>query len=260
MKKKQFSQQEVDDIINAYTNKYKSMQIIAKKYNCSKSVISRVLKENNINNIKRTKFYNNNTHIDLGHSNNIVYMYINAINYKKYIGITSNEEIRKYQHRENYKKKNTTFYNAISKYGYSNFYYKILETNLSREDACKMEINYIEKFNTYYNGYNDTFGGDGGVKIKIEQQTQNHIITDYINNQNFTVNILSKKYNLSNYIITKILKENNVIIRAGRQQKYKPKYKKIKDMHNQGYTYLEISKEINVPTTCISRVVTGYYN
>jgi len=48
MKKITFSKEQLEWIINEYTNNHLSMQKIGKKLGVSKSVISRVLKENNI--------------------------------------------------------------------------------------------------------------------------------------------------------------------------------------------------------------------
>lgn len=48
MKKIIFSENELKDIIYLYTNSHTSMRKIGEKYNVSKTVIARILKENNI--------------------------------------------------------------------------------------------------------------------------------------------------------------------------------------------------------------------
>ena len=51
--KKVFTNSQVEDIINLYTNEKISMSKIGEKYDCTKNVIRRVLTENNIE-IKKT--------------------------------------------------------------------------------------------------------------------------------------------------------------------------------------------------------------
>lgn len=63
----------------------------------------------------------------------------------------------------------TKFYNAIKKYGWNNFIHEILlviecETE---EELCfwldEWEKYYIEKYDSFYNGYNSTTGGSNGI-------------------------------------------------------------------------------------------------
>ena len=48
MKRKKFSQEEVNKIIKMYTEEYKGTPTISEEFNCSKAVINRTLRENNI--------------------------------------------------------------------------------------------------------------------------------------------------------------------------------------------------------------------
>lgn len=48
MAKKEFSQEQIQDIINKYQNEHYAMQKIGETYNVSRSVIGRILKENNV--------------------------------------------------------------------------------------------------------------------------------------------------------------------------------------------------------------------
>ena len=91
-----------------------------------------------------------------------VYMHINKINGKKYIGITSKKPNDRFgKDGKNYIKC-PAFWHAIQKYGWENFEHQILETNLTEEEACKREIELIEKYHTTDKqfGYNISKGGN----------------------------------------------------------------------------------------------------
>lgn len=93
--------------------------------------------------------------------NYCVYMHINKINNKKYIGITKqNPEYRWGKDGINYKS-SPYFYNAIEKYGWDNFEHKILYTNLNKDEACEKEKELIRQYDTQNKefGYNILEGG-----------------------------------------------------------------------------------------------------
>src|ERR1039457_240671 len=87
-----------------------------------------------------------------------------TIDGKSYIGYTSKSvEERWKDHLECvYKSDNRHFYNAIRKYGSKCWIIEILVDGISTiEDAHYIEINMIEKYETYTKGYNSTKGGEG---------------------------------------------------------------------------------------------------
>lgn len=102
----------------------------------------------------------------------IVYMHKTPSN-KIYIGITSQNKInRRWQNGYGYRN-NKHFFNAILKYGWDNIKHEILYTGLSKEDACKIEIELISKYksNLIKYGYNQTIGGEKpylGTKLSYE--------------------------------------------------------------------------------------------
>lgn len=84
---------------------------------------------------------------------------------KVYIGITMQDPRRRWRNGEGYKPPNgetTPFYSAIKKYGWDNIEHEIVAEGLSREDACKLEINLIKELKTQRPeyGYNVLKGGD----------------------------------------------------------------------------------------------------
>lgn len=94
-----------------------------------------------------------------------IYKITNKINGHSYIGLSTKVEERwKYhlspynQERESHK----TLYQAFAKYGVENFDFEILEECKIEELGAK-EKYYIDKFDTYHNGYNMTAGGEDNV-------------------------------------------------------------------------------------------------
>lgn len=113
-----------------------------------------------------------------------VYIHINKINNKKYIGITSeNDPNKRWKNGLGYKKQ--IFYNAIQKYGWNNFQHKILYQNLTEMEAKQKEVELIAFYKTNNNlyGYNQTRGGDAvpekniKLKLKISQTLKNYYQT-----------------------------------------------------------------------------------
>lgn len=90
-----------------------------------------------------------------------VYCHTNKINGKKYIGITSVKPEDRWNYGFGYQG-SPHFWNAIQLYGWDNFEHKILFSDLSKEDACKKEIELIALYNTRNqdNGYNIAPGGN----------------------------------------------------------------------------------------------------
>lgn len=108
----------------------------------------------------------------------IVYEHTNKINNKKYIGITSCSLKRRSKNGEGYKGCEK-FYNAIQKYGWNNFYHKILFRNLSKKEAELKEQQLIKEYNTQIDGYNIA---EGGFAPTMTQETKNKISKSHYDN------------------------------------------------------------------------------
>lgn len=88
-----------------------------------------------------------------------VYMHINKINNKKYIGITFRKPEQRWLNGLGYKRQ-PKFFNAILKYGWDNFEHIILEDNILTEaEALQKETFYIRLYNSVEDGYNVTEAG-----------------------------------------------------------------------------------------------------
>jgi group I intron endonuclease len=88
-----------------------------------------------------------------------VYRHV-APNGKSYVGITCRRPEERWSNGRAYKD-NPHFWNAIQKYGWDNFTHEILQSGLTKEEACRHEIEYISEFlltDPRY-GYNRDNGG-----------------------------------------------------------------------------------------------------
>jgi hypothetical protein len=93
-----------------------------------------------------------------------VYKIENIMNNKVYIGYTSlsiSERLHKHYTNALYGTK-SKLYDSIRKNGISCFKLSQLFLSNSKEDTVKMEIFFIEKYDSFKSGYNMTLGGDGG--------------------------------------------------------------------------------------------------
>lgn len=96
-------------------------------------------------------------------NNHVVYVHINKINNKVYVGQTNNPKERWRPHGKLGRYGDSPlFKKAIDKYGWDNFYHLILESNLTQEEANEREQYWIKTFDSFNsdNGYNLTPGGD----------------------------------------------------------------------------------------------------
>lgn len=91
-----------------------------------------------------------------------IYLTINRINNKKYIGKHYGEL------EDNYLGSGTLLKKAFDKYGKENFYKKILYISSSEKENSEKEIEYIKKYNAIQDDcfYNIAEGGSGGFTTK----------------------------------------------------------------------------------------------
>lgn len=134
---------------------------------------------------------------------NCVYMYVNIINGKKYIGQTVNFNLRHNSHKhcasnpKDLSYLNRPFYRALRKYGVENFTVEILKENIKNKCVLSMfEYYYIKKYRTFAHeeGYNIADGGHNGNtwagKTKEEKEKLGRKISES----------LKKKYAEEDYI------------------------------------------------------------
>lgn len=102
----------------------------------------------------------------------VIYCYHCISTGKKYIGQTVYEQKRKSQHKHDCNRGvNNKFYRAVRKYGWDNFIYGIVES-YDINNLNEQEVFYIDKYDTYQNGYNSTIGGEGARGFSPSDETK----------------------------------------------------------------------------------------
>lgn len=101
-----------------------------------------------------------------------IYKITNLINQKAYIGKTEyrNPNKRWQEHCCESKKERSqhrAIYRALKKYGIENFQFEILEET---QEPNEREVYYIQFYNTFHNGYNETLGGEGRPYLDLDEQ------------------------------------------------------------------------------------------
>lgn len=95
---------------------------------------------------------------------------------KSYIGQTINELEIRWQNGLGYTTIDSKFSKAIKKYGWNNFHHDVIETvECKTKEELKDVLNslekaYIETYDSFYNGYNSTTGGEGYI---VSDETKN---------------------------------------------------------------------------------------
>jgi len=140
-----------------------------------------------------------------------IYLFINKINGKRYIGQSIRVRDRISEHIQNViNKKNCVLYNAINRYGLENFEFSIIDSANNIIELNNKEIVYINlyKSNNRNFGYNIESGGKNSLaspetKKKLSDQRKGRKQNDgWVNKRNLKI---SK-------VVLKIDKEKNIIL------------------------------------------------
>ena len=129
-----------------------------------------------------------------------IYMYTNKINGKQYIGQTTRS--LKKRHWQHMSQDECYFDRALKKYGANNFELTILEDNIFDEQILnELEIYYIDKFDTFNNGYNMNRGGDNKTRFNKDDRDN---IADLIQNTNMSFKEIGERTGYSIWTISDI--------------------------------------------------------
>ena len=134
-----------------------------------------------------------------------IYKIENKITNKIYIGQSTDIERRFQWHKNNSGKIDKDLYKDMAEYGIDNFSFDILEECQENELNC-LESKYIDEFDSFYNGYNLTTGGNKGCvfdrksinkkseTVKKEPKTKiTNNLKSILDNQNKSLYWLSKE-------------------------------------------------------------------
>ena len=141
----------------------------------------------------------------------LIYKITNIINNKSYIGQTiKTAEERWKEHKAHAfgshpNDQNKTLYKAIRKYGVENFTFEVLQDNIETfEQLDKAEIYWIDYYNSFVKGYNETFGGQQYHKILPNKE----IIEDYYKTRSARKTALN--FGIDHSTVDDILNQNNI--------------------------------------------------
>ena len=114
-----------------------------------------------------------------------IYKIENKINHKVYIGQSINITDRWRNHRSAYKDTSdkayeTHLYRSMRKYGIENFDFSIVEECLPSE-LNERERYWVSYYDSFFNGYNLTLGGDGATGGNVDKEKIKGIINDLLN-------------------------------------------------------------------------------
>ena len=131
-----------------------------------------------------------------------IYKIENLINHKIYIGQSVNIERRWNDEKRLAFDKTSLSYNypiscALRKYGIENFLFEVLE-ECTKEQLNKQERYWIQYYDSFFNGYNQTLGGDSPILVQKEQIIG--VITDLKNTDLYHKEI-AQRWNISQEMV-----------------------------------------------------------
>lgn len=188
-----------------------------------------------------------------------IYKITNKINGKSYIGQTiQNVKERFYQHCATKCSQailNMVIHKAINKYGKSNFTIEVIEevesTNLNDRERY-----WIRYYDSYNNGYNSTEGGQDGIKLFKNLDTES-IVREYKSGK--SLREIGRLFNVDKQTIKDLLVRNNINLRTTRTYKLSQKDREdiIKDL-SLGLSRKEIISKWHISKAYLSQLINGY--
>lgn len=188
-----------------------------------------------------------------------IYKITNKINGKSYIGQTiQNVKERFYQHCATKCSQailNMVIHKAINKYGKSNFTIEVIEevesTNLNDRERY-----WIRYYDSHNNGYNSTEGGQDGIKLFKNLDTES-IVREYKSGK--SLREIGRVFNVDKQTIKDLLVRNNINLRTTRTYKLSQKDREdiIKDL-SLGLSRKEIVSKWHISKGYLSQLINGY--
>lgn len=145
-----------------------------------------------------------------------IYIIKNTINEKVYIGQTSISAEERFKSHLKLLQSNSKqlIYKAIKKYGKDKFYIETLQTCLLDELDEKEEF-WIEKYKSFGKGYNLCAGGKQPRRQPVKTIFDEDIKKIcFLYNEGKSTRYIEETLNISRWYITRIIKNNNILIRS----------------------------------------------
>ena len=188
-----------------------------------------------------------------------IYKITNTINSKSYIGQTiQNVKERFYQHcatKCSQAVLNMVIHKAITKYGKSNFTIEVIE-EVESANLNDRERYWIRYYDSYNNGYNSTEGGQDGIKLFKNLDTES-IVREYKSGK--SLREIGRLFNVDKQTIKDLLVRNNINLRTTRTYKLSQKDREdiIKDL-SLGLSRKEIISKWHISKGYLSQLINGY--
>ena len=188
-----------------------------------------------------------------------IYKITNKVNGKSYIGQTiQNVKERFYQHcatKCSQAVLNMVIHKAITKYGKSNFTIEVIE-EVESANLNDRERYWIRYYDSYNNGYNSTEGGQDGIKLFKNLDTES-IVREYKSGK--SLREIGRLFNADKQTIKDLLVRNNINLRTTRTYKLSQKDREdiIKDL-SLGLSRKEIISKWHISKSYLSQLINGY--
>ena len=189
-----------------------------------------------------------------------IYKITNKVNGKSYIGQTiQNVKERFYQHCATKCSQailNMVIHKAITKYGKSNFTIEVIE-EVESANLNDRERYWIRYYDSYNNGYNSTEGGQDGIKLFKNLDTES-IVREYKSGK--SLREIGRLFNVDKQTIKDLLVRNNINLRTTRTYKFSQKDREdiLKDL-SLGLSRKEIISKWNISKGYLSQLINGYH-
>lgn len=132
---------------------------------------------------------------------------------KAYVGLTRRDLW--WRVGRHYRNPKSVIGRALRRHGLEQFDVRVLASNLTLEQACRLEIHFIGKFNTLIpNGYNVAEGGRVSTSISIEQRrlynyrrklTWSDVTRIRVLGKRIRMPVIARKFGVSRHQVNKIL-------------------------------------------------------
>lgn len=188
-----------------------------------------------------------------------IYKITNKINGKSYIGQTiQSVKERFYQHcatKCSQAVLNMAIHKVINKYGKSNFTIEVIE-EVESANLNDREKYWIKYYDSYNNGYNSTEGGQDGIKLFKNLDTES-VVKGYESGK--SLREVSRIFNVDKQTIKDLLVRNNIRLRTTRTYKLSQEDREevIKDF-SLGLSRKEIISKWNISKSYLSQLINGY--